>query len=52
MEVVVDRDVWRLNLELLPPQHLRIWAGAEGRRRYSPRRKPWCRRINTLCNYL
>jgi len=25
-------DVWRLNLELLPPQPSRTWAGAERRR--------------------
>jgi len=26
-----DRDVWRLNLELLPPQPSRTWAGSERR---------------------
>jgi len=31
MEVVADRDVWRLNLELLPPQPSRTWAGTERR---------------------
>jgi len=30
---VADRDVWRLNLELLPPQPSRTWAGTEKRRR-------------------
>jgi len=33
LEVVADRDVWRLNLELLPPQPLRTCAGSERRRR-------------------
>jgi len=33
LEVVVDRDVWRLNLELLLPQPSRTWAGSK-RRRY------------------
>jgi len=32
LEVVADRDVWRLNLELLPPQPLRTWADSERRR--------------------
>jgi len=31
--VVADRDVWRLNLELPPPQPSRTWAGSESRRR-------------------
>jgi len=26
LEVVADRDVWRLNLWLLPPQPSRTWA--------------------------
>jgi len=30
--VVADRDVWRLNLELLPSQPSRTWAGFERRR--------------------
>jgi len=29
LEVVADRDVWRLNLELLLPQPSRTWAGSE-----------------------
>jgi len=33
LEVVADRDVWRLNLELLPPQPSRTLAGSERRRR-------------------
>jgi len=33
LEVVADRDVWRLNLDLLPPQPSRTWAGSERRRR-------------------
>jgi len=31
LEVVADRDVWRLNLELLPSQPSRTWAGSERR---------------------
>jgi len=34
--------VWRLNLELLPPQPSRTWAGSERRRR----------RRNNFCNFL
>jgi len=33
LEVVADRDVRRLNLELLLSQSSRTWAGAERRRR-------------------
>jgi len=32
LAVVADHDVWRLNLELLPPQPSRTWAGIERRR--------------------
>jgi len=35
LEVVADRDVWQLNLELLPLQSSRTWAGSERRRRLS-----------------
>jgi len=31
--VVADHDVWRLNLELLPPQPSRTWAGSKRRRK-------------------
>jgi len=31
LEVVADRDVWQLNLELLPPQPSRTWTGSERR---------------------
>jgi len=34
LEVVADRDVWRLNLELLPLQLSRTRAGSERRRMY------------------
>jgi len=33
LAVMADRDVWQLNLELLPPQPSRTCAGAERRRR-------------------
>jgi len=33
LEVVADRDVWWLNLELLPPQPSRTWTGSKRRRR-------------------
>jgi len=32
LEVVVDRDVWRLNFELLPPQPSRTWADSKRRK--------------------
>jgi len=32
LAVVAERDMWLLNLELLPPQPLRTWAGTERRR--------------------
>jgi len=32
LDVVADRDVWRLNLELLPLQPSWTWAGSERRR--------------------
>jgi len=35
LAAVADRDVWRLNLELLPPQPSRTWAGTERRKRFS-----------------
>jgi len=35
LEVVADRNVWQLNLELLPPQPSRIWAGTERRSKYA-----------------
>jgi len=44
LEVVANRDVWRLNLELLPPQFSRTWAGSERRRRFhcDGRWDDWC----------
>jgi len=42
LEVVADRDVWRLNLELLPPQPSWTWTGSERRRRWKFRgATPW-----------
>jgi len=40
LEVVADRDVWRLNLELLPPQPSRTWAGSERKRCWDRVRLP------------
>jgi len=49
LEVVADRDVWRLNLELLPLQPSRKWAGSE-RRSFYPSQKgllAWLFRLGT-----